>query len=402
MNNKAIIIGGGIAGTSLALFLKKLNLESEIYEAYEKRTDIGGGFQIAPNGMKVMTSLGLADIVVKNGVVSSEMCFQNEKGKVLAQVKESGIDKYGVPSVNIARSTFHEILVDEVKKNGITIYYKKRLKKIMEEYGGVTAIFEDGTEARGSFLIGADGVHSKTREYVVENGPKPVYTGLQNVGGFAPFASLGKQLSNHESPTFFTFGRKGFFGYALCNKGQGEEVMWWSNILETREISREKLRISTTEEIKNELLMLHKNWHAPIENMIKQSPSIFKSNIYDIESLPNWSKNRVVLIGDAAHAMSPHAGQGASVALEDSMYLAKLIKDLNLPIESIFQRFEEDRKGRAEKIIKTARRNGSGKKELGPLASWFRDRFLSILLPKFAGKGQDWIHGYEINWDGKK
>ncbi|GFZ84925.1 hypothetical protein GCM10010978_26470 [Compostibacillus humi] len=175
--------------------------------------------------------------------------------------------------------------------------------------------------------------------------------------------------------------------------------MWWSNIPAEREISREQLRLQGTEEIRKELLNLHNNWHPPIEAIIKQSPSIFKSNIYDIDSLPNWSRNKVVLIGDAAHAMSPHAGQGASVALEDSMYLAKLIKDLNLPIERIFQRFEADRKTRAEKIIKTARRNGSGKKEIGPRAAWFRDRILSILFPLFAGKGQDWIHGYEIRWD---
>ncbi|MFH7819148.1 FAD-dependent oxidoreductase [Neobacillus thermocopriae] len=399
MKKKAMIIGGGIAGTSVALFLKRLNFEVEIYEAYEKRKDIGGGFQIAPNGMKVMDELGLADAVLKNGVECPVMQFQNDKGKVLACVPQMGREKFGLPSVNIARSTFHEILVEAVKKNGITIHYKKRLKTIIENNESVTAIFEDGTEVSGTFLIGADGVHSKTREYVTENGPKPVYTGLQNVGGFAPLSSIGELRLQNEYPTFLTFGRRGFFGYTLCNKGDGEEVMWWSNIPESRELSREQLRQIGTEEIRKELLNLHQNWHPPIETIIQQSRSIFKSNIYEMGRLPNWSRNRVVLIGDAAHAMSPHAGQGASVALEDSMYLAKLIRDSNLPIERIFQLFEVHRKERAEKIVKTARRNGSGKKELNPVACWFRDKFLSIALPIFAGKGQDWIHGYEIHWD---
>ncbi len=269
----------------------------------------------------------------------------------------------------------------------------------MENDESVTAIFEDGTEVSGTFLIGADGVHSKTREYVTENGPKPVYTGLQNVGGFAPASSIGELRLHNEYPTFLTFGKRGFFGYTLCNKSDGEEVMWWSNIPESREISREQLRLIGTEEIRKELLNLHQNWHSPIETIIQQSRSIFKSNIYEMDRLPNWCRNRVVLIGDAAHAISPHAGQGASVALEDSMYLAKLMKDSNLPIERIFQLFEAHRKKRAEKMIKTARRNGSGKKELSPVACWFRDKFLSIALPLFAGKGQDWIHGYEIHWD---
>ena len=402
MKTKAIIIGGGIAGTSLALFLKRLNIDSEIYEAYGKRTDVGGGFQIAPNGMKVMAELGLADMVLKKGVISSDLCFQNEKGNVLADVKHDGLVKYGIPAVNIARSSFHEILVDEVVKQNIVIHYKKRLKMIMEKKAGVVAAFEDGTEAHGSFLIGADGVHSKAREYVSDSGIKPVYTGLLNVGGFAPAAALGTHLPSSESPTFMTFGRKGFFGYCLCNKAPGEEVMWWSNIPIEKELTNQQLQSIGTEQIRDELLVLHKEWHSPIEDIIKMSPSIFKSNIHDIENLTSWTKNRVLLIGDAAHAMSPHAGQGASVSLEDSMYLAKLIKDSEGSIESIFTRFEKDRKKRADKIIQVARRNGSGKKELSPVGSWFRDRFLSLLLPVFAGKGQDWIHGYEINWKNKE
>lgn len=399
MKQKGIIIGGGIAGTAAALFLKRLNIKTEIYEAYERRSDVGGGFQIAPNGMRIMAELGLINAVLQKGVESSAMCFLNQHGKILAHVSQDGRRKYGLPSVNIARSAFHEILVEEVRKNEIPIFYTKRLTKIIENNKEVTAVFDDGTEARGSFLIGADGVHSKTREYVLKQGPKPMYTGMQNVGGFAPANSLRKQQLCIPSTTYFTFGRKGFFGYALCNKGSEEEVMWWSNIPEKKEFSRDELRKLRTEDIKAELRSLHNHWHEPIESIIQQSTSIFKSNIYDVDHLPKWSKNKVVLIGDAAHAMSPHAGQGASVALEDSMYLAKLLKDYQLPIERIFQKFESDRKKRVEKIIKTARRNASGKKELSAVASWFRDRFLTILLPLFAGEGQDWIHRYQIDWD---
>lgn len=140
--------------------------------------------------MKVMAELGLADVVLKKGVECSVMQFQNEKGKVLARVKQNAREKYGLPPVNIARSTFHEILIHEVEKNGIKIHYKKRLERIIEKEAGVIAIFKDGTDTSGTFLIGADGVHSKTREYVVGNSPKPVYTGLLNVGRFAPASSI--------------------------------------------------------------------------------------------------------------------------------------------------------------------------------------------------------------------
>src|SRR5690606_293897 len=143
MRNKAIIIGGGIAGTSAALFLKRLNVEVEIYEAYEQRNDIGGGVQIAPDGMKAMAERGLADTVANNGVERHVMQFQNEKGKVLAHVEQKDRKKYELPPVNIARSVFHEILIDEVIKNGLKIHYKKRLNRIIENDSGVTAIFGD-------------------------------------------------------------------------------------------------------------------------------------------------------------------------------------------------------------------------------------------------------------------
>lgn len=400
-NKQVIIVGGGIAGLTVALFLKKIGINAGVFEAYPYRKDIGGGLQIAPNGMNVIKTLGLGNKVIKNGVLGLAKCFQNSKGKVLTHFESEALTKYGEDAVNIARSTFHQILVDETEREGIEIHYEKRLKEITcTDNGKVTAHFEDGSASTGDFLIGADGIHSRTRQFVCPNGPTPKYTGLLNVGGFAPLSATHINKPTEETTTYFTFGRKGFFGYNLCNKGEGEEVMWWSNIPLQKEMTKEALRRVTAEELRRELMQIHKGWHDPIETIIRQTPDIFAGNIYDVESLPKWHHRRVLLIGDAAHAMSPHAGQGASIAMEDALYLAKLIKEKTGSIEDIFQLFKTERRDRAEKVVKQARRNGSNKQEIGPFVSWMRDRFLAVMLPVFDKKGQDWIYRYKISWNG--
>jgi 2-polyprenyl-6-methoxyphenol hydroxylase-like FAD-dependent oxidoreductase len=99
------------------------------------------------------------------------------------------------------------------------------------------------------------------------------------------------------------------------------------------------------------------------------------------------------LIGDAAHATSPHAGQGASLALEDAMRLAYLMLD-EQELGLIFQNFEHERRPRAEKIVAVARRNGNSKREFSATGAWIRDQMLKLLLPVSA-RGMDFMYAYD-------
>ena len=120
-------------------------------------------------------------------------------------------------------------------------------------------------------------------------------------------------------------------------------------------------------------------------------------NLLDVAHLPRWWRGRVVLIGDGAHAMSPHSGQGASVALEDAICLAKRLRD-ETALGAAFAGFERERRRRAERIVAFGRRSGDSKKTHGPLATWLQ----SIALPLFirlAGFSQSWMQGYRVQWD---
>lgn len=112
----------------------------------------------------------------------------------------------------------------------------------------------------------------------------------------------------------------------------------------------------------------------------------------DVATLPTWSRKRTLLIGDAAHATSPHAGQGASLALEDAMRLGQLMLEGQEP-GLTFQNFENERRSRAERVVALARRNGNNKREFSATGAWIRDRMLKWLIP-ITSRGMDWMYAY--------
>jgi 2-polyprenyl-6-methoxyphenol hydroxylase-like FAD-dependent oxidoreductase len=336
----AIIVGGGIAGPALALLLKKAGMSSTVYESHLRLEDIGGGFTIAPNGMNVLEEIGIAGSIANCGAAVSEFCFRNYRGKVLARYRAGHVERYRWPSVAILRTTLHQVLLEEVARQGIGIEYRKRLTELAPADGGmVAAVFEDGTTAQGDLLVGADGVHSRVRHIIFPSAPDPIYLGVLGVGGFViPSVVVATDAADRKSLNF-TVGCTGQFGY--CNISQNNERwIWWCHLPQERELTTSELAALQTEELRKKLLERYNGWHAPIETFLRNTPSIIRTNLYEMPPLPAWHKDRVVLIGDAAHAMSPSGGQGASQALEDALYLAKLLPRFSGEFEPLFAQFE--------------------------------------------------------------
>jgi 2-polyprenyl-6-methoxyphenol hydroxylase-like FAD-dependent oxidoreductase len=168
---RIIIIGGGIAGPALALFLKRIGLPAAVYEAYPLTTGVGGGLNIAPNGMQVLAALGLAGRMIEQGSQVPVSYFVDCKGKPLGKVPYGVKSLYGQPAVSLSRSALIEALADGMRAQGVEIHYEKRLIRITEQDEMITAHFEDGTSAGGDYLIGADGLHSLVREHILPEGP---------------------------------------------------------------------------------------------------------------------------------------------------------------------------------------------------------------------------------------
>lgn len=389
-SRKAIIIGGGIAGPATAMFLRSAGFESQIFEARPRAAGIGGGLQIAPNGMHVLDELGLADEMVRIGSVAESMLFTNQSGRFLGSINRDMRERFGQPAVNVARAALSDAILAQVRWAGIEVSFGKRLVRIEDlPDRPIAAHFEDGTMAEGDLLIGADGVHSSVRAHVNPGGPVPFDTGLVGFGGFIPRSVLEKAgVGPH---VMMTLGQRGSFGYGYCSSIEDNGAMWWDTQSSGGK-DASAFRAMSQEQLKQHIRAFHAGWHDPIPQIIDHARDIIVTDTLDIATLPQWSRGRVVLIGDAAHATTPHAGQGASIALEDALRLSRLLRR-GEEFGVTFAKFEAERRPRAERIVAAARRNGGSKGDMSRAGALMRDIAIKLLLPVFA-RGQDWMYQY--------
>ena len=387
---KALIIGAGIAGPVAALFLKRAGLDAAVYEAWPYSIGMGGGLQIAPNGMHVLAEIGLADEMIRRGSIAESFDFYSRNGVKLGSINRNMRERFGQPAVNMRRAALNEVLVDKAWCAGVELHFEKRLAHIEDRADQpIIAHFTDGSSAEGDFLIGADGVHSAVRRHVLPNGPQPFDTGLVGFGGFVPRSVLDAAATAPRIEA--TFGQSGFFGYGFCSPEPDQGAMWWST-QPSNGIGVATFRTMDQQALKQHLRDFHAGWHDPIPRIIDAAENIGVTDTLDVATLPIWSRGRTVLIGDAAHATSPHAGQGASLALEDALRLTRLLQQGH-ELRRTFENFEAERRSRAERIVALARRNGNSKRELTAVSAWIRDRMLKVLIP-FTSKGMDWMYAY--------
>jgi len=387
---KALIIGCGIAGPAVAMFLKRAGIDAEIYEA--RTTPEGYALSLSSNGVEVLKMLGLDGPVMAEGSAVTRGMMWNGKGKRLGEVPLAGA---GEKSVFIKRIPLGRILAEEAERQGIKIERGKKLEGIeVTNTGGVVATFQDGTTARGDLLIGCDGVHSRTRQLIDPAFSGPVYTGLMNTGGYTD----GLKLSSPPETTHFIFGKRAFFGYHVSPSGY---IYWFANPVQAEEPAREAGVGSTDEERRQRLLELFRDDRPFIGEIIGAAEETFPDfPSYALPTQPtSWHRGPVVLVGDAVHAISPSSGQGASMALEDAAVVAKCLRDIP-GVEQAFGTFEQLRRKRTAKMFELGQRGDSGKFVTRPIQQWFRDLTTPIFLKLFANpKASDWIYSYKVNWD---
>jgi 2-polyprenyl-6-methoxyphenol hydroxylase-like FAD-dependent oxidoreductase len=157
---------------------------------------------------------------------------------------------------------------------------------------------------------------------------------------------------------------------------------WWCHAHGATGAERSALLTMPIEALRARMLERYAGWAEPVARMIRETDGWLRTAIHDVPKLPAWHKGPVALIGDAAHAMSPAGGQGASLALEDAMIFAKLASDSSCPIEDAMARFEALRRPRAEPMVAQGYANDRRTlNELGSFGMWTRDR---VMMPLFA------------------
>ncbi len=393
---KAMIVGGGVAGPVAAMALQRAGIDSVVYEAYAGGADDAGAFlTFASNGLDALHAIDAHHLVLEKGFPTPRMEIQSGTGKHLGSVPNGGTMSDGSVNQTLKRADLYQALRDEAVSRGARIEYGKRLVDAESTPdGGVVARFEDGTESEGDLLIGADGIHSCARRIIDPSAPGARYIPVLNIGGFA-----GGVRVQAEPGTFrMVFGKRAFFGYAVHPSG---EVWWFANPPRADEPSRAELAAISSEQWREMLVDLFAEDDTPAVEIIRATPGKLAGwATYDLPSVPTWHRGTMIVIGDAAHATAPSAGQGASMAIEDAVVLARCLRDLP-DISRAFAVYERLRRRRVERIVAHGART-SNSKAAGPVARVIRDMMMPMILKRVANGGSlTWMHDYHIAWDEK-
>ncbi|MFA9429924.1 FAD-dependent monooxygenase [Egicoccus sp. AB-alg2] len=389
----AAIIGGGIAGPVLAMALQRVGIHATVYEAYtEPAAHVGSFLNVASNGMDALATVGLADQVARAGLATPRMVMWSGTGKRLGEVANGVRLSTGITSTTIQRGRLHQLLLDELRRRDLPVVHGRRLTDATTGDGVARASFEDGTSVEADLLIGADGVHSRLRTIIDPSAPPPRYCGLLSLGGHARDLDLPA-----EPGTFhMIFGRHGFFSYTVQPNG---EVWWFANLPQAREPARGELAATPSATWQQRLLTTFAADRAPARDILQRTTGhIGAYALHDLPHVATWHRDRMVLVGDAAHATSPSAGQGASMAIEGALVLARALRDLDDHRQAL-RGYEHVRRPRVERIVRYSARI-SGSKTAGPVGRVLRDAVMPLALRWLAKPEQHaWMYRHHIAWD---
>jgi FAD-dependent urate hydroxylase len=395
MTRTALVIGGGIAGSVAGVALQRAGLDPVVHEAYETTADgVGAFLGLGLNGVAALRALDMDAGVLARGFETPRMVISNGRGRVLADFPNGGTLPDGTRALTISRPDLYAVLAEEARRRGVPIVHGKRLVSIEETPDRVRAHFADGSSSEADLLVGADGIRSTTRRLIDPSAPRPRYVGFLNTAGYARGLDLGIEPGvNH-----LVFGKRSFFGYVAHPDG---DVWWFANPPQRQEPDPAALAAVPAAQWRSRLRALFRDDTVPALDVIDRTEHISAGWVtYDLPSVRAWHTARTVLIGDAAHAVSPSAGQGASLAIEDAVVLGKCLRDA--PDAAVaFRTFEALRRPRVERMVAQGRRNGSGK-AAGPVNRVVRDLGMPLAMRVMFRGGRDpfrWVWDHTVDWD---
>jgi 2-polyprenyl-6-methoxyphenol hydroxylase-like FAD-dependent oxidoreductase len=335
---KVLIVGGGVAGTATALALHRAGIASVVHEAHPSGGDDAGAFlTVMANGMAALASIDAAAAVVAASFPAAAVELADAEGRHLGRRAIEG------PARTLSRATLYRVLQELATARGIPVVHGKRMVAATAD-GGVEVRFADGSRAAGDILVGADGIHSATRRLIDPQAPAPRYTGQHVVYGYADGHPAGGAPDTYHMVS----GRQAFFGYTAPGDGR----TWWFARIggETRSGG------TTAAQWRDLALGAVRDDATPAAAIIEATGGdVVGGDSYDIPTTPAWHNNRMVLVGDAAHAASPAAAQGASMAVEDAVVLAGALREHADPATA-FTAYEARRRAETEETVAASAR----------------------------------------------
>lgn len=344
---EVLIIGAGLGGLSAALALLKRGFNVSVFEQAERLGEVGAGVQIGPNGTKVLLNLGIEAELSKVAFRPSRKVIRiwntGETFPAL-DLNDRAIAKFGAPYLTLHRADLYNALLEGVRRekpDAIRLGY--RCSRIEQDGTTVTACFENGERAVGAALIGADGVHSVVRSSLFGSG-KAAYSGMMSWRGVIPIERLAESLRQPVGTNWV-----GPHGHIVHYPLRSGEIMNVNAVIERADWDVESwTEAGTTEECLNDF----SGWDETVRAMMRSIDRPLKWALLHREPLERWTVGRVTLLGDACHSMVPFLAQGASMAIEDGLVLARAMEAYRDNAERALTAYEQARHERAYKVVR--------------------------------------------------
>jgi salicylate hydroxylase len=382
------IIGAGIGGLTLALALRQRGVAAEVFEQASELTEIGAAVGLAANATRELRRLGVLDAIAAFSTEPTELIYRDWRdGRRIAafpvRYDLAYQKRFGGPFYHLHRADLQRVLSGAL--GGAGLHLRHRLVSLADEGDAVGLEFANGRFVQADLVIGADGVRSVVRR-LVTGCEDAVYSGTSAFRGIVPVGRLPSLadpqalqvwMGPNAHIVHFAIGRAGdavnFVAFVEGPAGWPRADKWLSEVEP------------------GEAVVAFEGWHPAVTDMVGAVEHEVRWGLFMLRPLLRWSRGRAVLLGDAAHAMLPHHGQGANTGIEDAITLAELLAGASRgELEAVVGRYQRLRRARTRKIQRSSRvTNDLLHLPDGP-ALVERDRRMSRIPEDFG-----WIHEFD-------
>jgi salicylate hydroxylase len=346
MTEPVAIVGGGIGGLAAALALTRRGIDVEVYEQAPELHELGAGVQISANGTRVLHALGLKDALDKVQVLPSGKTIRlwntGQSWKLFDLGMES-VERYGSPYITIHRGDLHGVIARallEDKPDAVKL--GRKCVSLAQAADAVELRFEQGEPVRAKIVIGADGVHSVVRENLF-GADKPKFCGISAWRGIVPVERVPSGIFSNIATNWVGPG-----GHVVHYPLRAGTLL---NVVALRERSDWTVEGWNVRGTTAEMLNDFSGWSGDLHALLRQIETPYKWALALRPIMDVWSKGRCTLLGDACHSMVPFLAQGAGMALEDALVLARAIEKYPDDHATAFARYETARRDRANKAV---------------------------------------------------
>lgn len=385
------VVGAGIGGLTLTLALQQAGVTVDLYEQADELGEIGAGIGLFANALKPLRRLGLFELLEEDGFQPVDLIYREGiSGSELGAIALSRAALYerafGAPYIGVHRRHLQSTLLQAIDKSALLLGH--RLDSLELRDSRPVMSFANGAEARADVAIGADGARSVVREWV-DRSPAVRYSGTSGFRGVARVSDLS--LLPRPDATQFWVGKGKHLLHFPIGRG-GSYLSFLAAVDQPPAWDSTHWRVPTSTD---EALQTFSGWHPAVTEVIGAVEHLERWGLFVTEPLRQWRRGPVALLGDAAHTMLPHLGQGANQTIEDAVVLAHLLISSEVEsLESALGYYEEKRMSRTRRV-QEASWHMNNLLHLGPGPAWLER---SKAIPRWY-ENFSWLQGYELEDD---